>query len=122
MIFLPEAHKAMVSSPVADMVNTAGGAGGMGSAIGGYFIFAQVADIPDIKWLHIDLAGPSRSFGLRNRATGKCSPCLPPVCNGVMLPINLIRNWNASSGFGVGLQATIAYKMASAAATMAPKL
>ena len=38
MVFLPEAQRAAVSSPVADMTNVGGGAG-MGSAIGGYFIW-----------------------------------------------------------------------------------
>ena len=93
MIFLPEAQKALISSNVADMVNTGGGAGGMGSAVGGYFIYAQVEDVVDVKWLHIDLASPSRNFGIQNRATG----------------------------FGVGLMGTIAYKMAAKAAAV-PKL
>ena len=35
MIFLPEAQKKILSSPVADLINSAGGTGGMGSAVGG---------------------------------------------------------------------------------------
>jgi hypothetical protein len=45
-----------------------------------------VADVPGVRWLHIDLASPSRNFGISNRATG----------------------------FGVGLMGTLAYKMATA--------
>jgi leucyl aminopeptidase len=58
--------------------------GGMGSAVGGYYIWAQIADVPDVKWLHIDLAGPARNFGISGRSTG----------------------------FGVGLMGTLAYNMA----------
>eukprot|EP01051_Picozoa_sp_SAG22_P005180 SAG22_NODE_300_length_12752_cov_3.102426_12_plen_155_part_00 len=64
MVFLPEAQGSILSSPIADMINTGSGNGGMGSAVGGYFIYAQVKDIPGIKWLHIDLAVPSTNFGL----------------------------------------------------------
>ena len=35
MIFLPEAQKKILASPVADLINSAGGTGGMGSAVGG---------------------------------------------------------------------------------------
>ena len=50
------------------MTNIGPGAG-MGSAIGGYFVYAQVADVPDIRWLHIDLGDPVGNFGLSGRAT-----------------------------------------------------
>ena len=93
MIFLPEAQKKILSSPVADLINSAGGTGGMGSAVGGYYIWAQVADVPDVKWLHIDLAGPTKNFGLSGRQTG----------------------------FGVGLMGRLAYKMAQKGQA-APKL
>ena len=93
MIFLPEAQKKILSSPVADLINSAGGTGGMGSAVGGYYIWAQVADVPDVQWLHIDLAGPTKNFGLSGRQTG----------------------------FGVGLMGRLAYKMAQKGQA-APKL
>ena len=35
----------------------------------GYFVYAQIADIPDIRWLHIDLGDPVGNFGLSGRAT-----------------------------------------------------
>lgn len=95
MIFLPEAQKAILSSPVADMINSApqSAGGGMGSAVGGYFIYAQIDDIPGIKWTHIDLGGPNKNFGVKGR----------------------------SNGFGVGLMGTLALKMAQKN-TIAPKL
>ena len=65
----------------------------MGSAVGGYYIWAQIADVPDMKWMHIDLAGPARNYGISGRATG----------------------------FGVGLMGTLAYNMAKGQAA-APKL
>ena len=58
-----------------------------------YYIWAQVADVPDVKWLHIDLAGPTKNFGLSGRQTG----------------------------FGVGLMGRLAYKMAQKGHA-APKL
>jgi hypothetical protein len=42
------------SNPVADMVNRSG-AMGLWSHIGGYFIYAQVQDVPGVKWAHFDL-------------------------------------------------------------------
>ena len=56
-------------------------------------IWAQIADVPDMKWMHIDLAGPARNYGISGRATG----------------------------FGVGLMGALAYNMAKGQAT-APKL
>jgi hypothetical protein len=35
----------------------------------GYFVYAQIADIPGIRWLHIDLGDPVGNFGLSGRAT-----------------------------------------------------
>ena len=49
--------------------------------------------MPDVKWLHIDLAGPTKNFGLSGRQTG----------------------------FGVGLMGRLAYKMAQKGQA-APKL
>jgi leucyl aminopeptidase len=57
----------------------------MGSAVGGYYIWAQIADVPDVKWLHIDLAGPARNYGISGRSTG----------------------------FGVGVMGALAYNMAT---------
>ena len=58
-------------SPVADMVNDAESMG-VYSSIGGYFIYAQVADVPGIRWAHLDLGDPvrDRPFGLDGRCTG----------------------------------------------------
>lgn len=50
------------------MINTGSGSGGMGSAVGGYFIYAQIKDIPGIKWLHIDLAVRRPSCPLNGNA------------------------------------------------------
>ena len=36
MVFLPEAQGQILSSPVADMINTGSGNGGMGSAVGAF--------------------------------------------------------------------------------------
>jgi|EP01043_Picozoa_sp_COSAG02_P039296 hypothetical protein len=35
----------------------------------GYFVYAQIDDVPDIRWLHIDLGDPVGNFGLTGRAT-----------------------------------------------------
>jgi hypothetical protein len=35
----------------------------------GYFVYAQIADVPGIRWLHIDLGDPVGNFGLNGRAT-----------------------------------------------------
>ena len=45
---------------------------GLWSHIGGYFIYAQVADVPGIRWAHLDLGDPvrDRPFGLDGRCTG----------------------------------------------------
>jgi hypothetical protein len=48
---------ALSSSPVADMVNRSG-AMGLWSHIGGYFIYAQVQDVPGVRWAHFDLGDP----------------------------------------------------------------
>jgi len=83
MVFLPEAQGAATSSPVADMSNT-GRSAGMGSAIGGYFIYAQVADVPGIRWLHIDLGDPVGNFGLSGRATAYGVGLLSTLVEGVL--------------------------------------
>ena len=69
MVFLPEAQKMATSSAVADKTNVGPIGAGMGSAIGGYFIYAQVADI-DCDWVHIDIGDPVRNFGVSGICTG----------------------------------------------------
>ena len=60
-----------MDSPVADMVNDDESMG-VYSSIGGYFIWAQVADVPGIRWAHLDLGDPVRDgpFGPDGRCTG----------------------------------------------------
>ena len=71
MVWLPEALGSAMSSPVADMVNDDESMG-VYSSIGGYFIWSQVADVPGIRWAHLDLGDPVRDtpFGHNGRCTG----------------------------------------------------
>ena len=75
MVWLPEDFEAAIcSSAVADMANTSG-AMGLWSHIGGYFIYAQVQDVPGVRWAHFDLGDPvvesfQTGFGPSGRATG----------------------------------------------------
>ena len=71
MVWLPEALGNAMSSPVADMVNDDESMG-VYSSIGGYFIWSQVADVPGIRWAHLDLGDPVRDspFGHDGRCTG----------------------------------------------------
>jgi probable aminopeptidase NPEPL1 len=51
MIFAPEQAKNMLHSTIADMTNDpSDGEGYMYSAMSGYFVYAQVEDIPDVRW------------------------------------------------------------------------
>lgn len=74
MVWLPEDFEdAICSSAVADMVNRPGFP--TGSHIGGYFIYAQVQDVPGVRWAHFDLGDPVHEsfhtgFGPNERATG----------------------------------------------------
>ena len=71
MVWLPEALGSAMASPVADMVNDDESMG-VYSSVGGYFIWSQVADIPGIRWAHLDLGDPVRDspFGPNGRCTG----------------------------------------------------
>ena len=57
LALLQDFGDALSSSPVADMVNRSG-AMGLWSHIGGYFIYAQVQDVPGVRWAHFDLGDP----------------------------------------------------------------
>eukprot|EP01043_Picozoa_sp_COSAG02_P038353 COSAG02_NODE_2949_length_7680_cov_4.274238_3_plen_249_part_00 len=51
MIFAPEQAKDLLHSTVADMTNDpVDGDGCMYSAMSGYFVYAQVEDVPDVRW------------------------------------------------------------------------
>lgn len=58
----------------------------------GYFIYAQIADVPGIRWLHIDLGDPVGNFGLTGRATaygvGLLSTLVQAVADGKLLEEN----------------------------------
>lgn len=51
MIFAPEQAKDLLHSTVADMTNDpVNGEEYMYSATSGYFVYAQVEDLPDVSW------------------------------------------------------------------------
>lgn len=89
MAWLPEDFEsALFSSPVADMVNRSSSMG-LWSALGGYFIFAQVEDVPGVRWAHIDLGDPvvenfGTGFGVPGRCTGFSVELLATVVRNVM--------------------------------------
>jgi len=77
-----------VRSPVADMVNDAESMG-VYSSIGGYFIYAQVADVPGVRWAHLDLGDPvvesfHTGFGPSGRASGFSVALLAALARNVL--------------------------------------
>lgn len=56
--FAPEFYQAEFKSPLADMRNSVKNRGNAQSSCAAQFIHAHLAGV-DVKWLHVDLAGPS---------------------------------------------------------------
>ena len=62
MIFAPEILGPGLESLIADMKNTGDASQGAGSSAAGVFIWKHIEDVEDVRWLHVDLAGPALSF------------------------------------------------------------
>jgi len=68
LIFAPEIFADEFKSAIADMKNSVKNRTNSPSSCAGQFLWSHIDDIKGLKWLHIDLAGPS-SYG-DNRGTG----------------------------------------------------
>ena len=66
MLFSPELHMGEYKSAVADMRNSVADRNNASASASGLWVYMHIDDL-DLKWLHIDLAGPAF---LDNRGTG----------------------------------------------------
>ena len=84
------------------MVNTSD-AMGLWSHIGGYFIFAQIAEIPGVRWAHLDLGDPVCVM-----TPARVSKCLLAWCYAktMLMLLQLRRYESFHTGFGPSGRAT----------------
>jgi probable aminopeptidase NPEPL1 len=67
ILFSPELHTGEYKSAVADFRNSVADRNNASSSASGLWVWMNIDDLTELKWLHIDLAGPAF---LDNRGTG----------------------------------------------------
>lgn len=77
--FAPDVHLSEFDSVVADMKNSVKNRGNAQTSCAGLFIYSQISDLPKIKYLHVDLAGPA--VGADGRGTGFGTHLLSKLCH-----------------------------------------
>lgn len=79
LVFAPELLRGEFDSKIADMKNSVKNRGNAQSSCAGIFIYSHIEDIKDLKWLHIDMAGPVT--GLDGLGTGYGVSLISSLCH-----------------------------------------